>query len=501
MSASVRAAELERVVAAFTVEDVRGVAADRQFVLARAGVDDHFVVRGAADQAVVAAFEVEFGRVGQCRRRSVFRSPPTCRRTVLPAVIGAPAATAFLEKTHFGVRFDADGEVVDACRCLRRWVNEAVADDALRIPDSTLWPAPEGAAGAPSPRAHAEPGDRRSQDADGRGLLCHRQARLRRLRGPAVRRLALPSSSDLSSRSISPSRTSSSASSEPAIESSAAEQEDLVHPRQEALAGGMGDGLPSPVRDRARAPGRGCRTRPLRSAAAGGRRRRPGVPAASSETLSAPRPRNSAPQAAIPTAIPTWRKVSLIPDAIPLCSFGTTLSATSAITGFSRPTPTPATMKPSSRVVHSELGVDPRHQQQADAGERQPAGEQHPGLDAAEQDPGDRRDEEGRDRDRQVPDPGLERRVAEVVLQVERQVEEEREHRARDREGRDLDAGEGAAAEEMKRQHRLADPALDRDEGRQQRPRRRRTGRGSARCPSPPGCRAAAPAPAGTAPC
>ena len=56
----------------------------------------------------------------------------------------------------------------------------------------------------------------------------------------------------------------------------------------------------------------------------------------------------------MPTAIPTWRKVSLIPAAMPLCSFGTTLSATSAITGLSRPTPMPLTMKPASSAVHSE---------------------------------------------------------------------------------------------------------------------------------------------------
>jgi hypothetical protein len=56
----------------------------------------------------------------------------------------------------------------------------------------------------------------------------------------------------------------------------------------------------------------------------------------------------------MPTATPTWRKVSLIPAAIPLRSLGTTLSATSAITGFSSPTPPPRTRKPPSRVVHSD---------------------------------------------------------------------------------------------------------------------------------------------------
>ena len=63
-----------------------------------------------------------------------------------------------------------------------------------------------------------------------------------------------------------------------------------------------------------------------------------GVPAASSATLSAPRPTKIAPQMAMPTATPTWRNASLMPAAMPLCCLGTTLTATSAITGFRRPT-------------------------------------------------------------------------------------------------------------------------------------------------------------------
>ena len=70
-------------------------------------------------------------------------------------------------------------------------------------------------------------------------------------------------------------------------------------------------------------------------------------------------PRKIAPQAAIPTAIPTWRKVSLIPAAMPLCSFGTTLRATSAITGLSNPTPMPLTTNPASSAVHSESTLSP----------------------------------------------------------------------------------------------------------------------------------------------
>ncbi len=83
------------------------------------------------------------------------------------------------------------------------------------------------------------------------------------------------------------------------------------------------------------------------------------APPATSSVLAAPTPRKIAPQAAMPTAIPTWRKVSLIPAAIPLCSLGTTLRGTSAMTGLSRPTPIPLTTNPASGAVHSESRLSP----------------------------------------------------------------------------------------------------------------------------------------------
>jgi hypothetical protein len=58
--------------------------------------------------------------------------------------------------------------------------------------------------------------------------------------------------------------------------------------------------------------------------------------------------------------------------------------------------------------------------------------------------------------------------VAEVVLQVQRQVEEEGEHRARDPERGELDAGERPALEQPEREHRLPHPAFDRKEGGEQ---------------------------------
>src|SRR5215210_211195 len=176
----------------------------------------------------------------------------------------------------------------------------------------------------------------------------------------------------------------------------------------------------------------------------------------SSCTFEEPAPRKIAPQTATPTDTPTWRNVSLMPDAMPLCSFGTTLTATSAITGLSRPMPAPATMKPPRSPVHSSAMPTP-------AISRRP-----PPAHLRQQGARDRCHQEHRHRQRQVAEPRLRRAVPEEVLEVERQVQEQGEHRARDPEGRELHAGEGGPLEEAEREHRLRHTLLDRDKGGQQ---------------------------------
>ena len=56
-----------------------------------------------------------------------------------------------------------------------------------------------------------------------------------------------------------------------------------------------------------------------------------------------------APSPAIPVAIPTWRNVLLIPDAIPARRGSTTLTAVEASGALTSPMPMPPTMKPGSR--------------------------------------------------------------------------------------------------------------------------------------------------------
>src|SRR6185312_15813237 len=57
----------------------------------------------------------------------------------------------------------------------------------------------------------------------------------------------------------------------------------------------------------------------------------------------------SAPSAAIPAAMPSWRAVLLTPEAIPLWLGGTTASAATVIVGFTRPEPAPHTTRPGIR--------------------------------------------------------------------------------------------------------------------------------------------------------
>ena len=56
----------------------------------------------------------------------------------------------------------------------------------------------------------------------------------------------------------------------------------------------------------------------------------------------------------MPVAIPTWRKVELIPEAMPERSWGTTPIAVEASGGLTRPTPAPARMKPGISTVQVE---------------------------------------------------------------------------------------------------------------------------------------------------
>ena len=66
---------------------------------------------------------------------------------------------------------------------------------------------------------------------------------------------------------------------------------------------------------------------------------------------------NTAPRMAIPVAMPTWRKVLLAPEAIPLRCGSTTEMEADASTGFTMPDPEPGQSRnPGSSTVQVESG-------------------------------------------------------------------------------------------------------------------------------------------------
>ena len=196
-----------------------------------------------------------------------------------------------------------------------------------------------------------------------------------------------------------------------------------------------------------------------------------------------------APRAATPVAIPAWRNVLLIPDAIP---------ARAGIDDADRD-------RGDTRVGHADADageeeaceqpgpavpdVDPVHQHEPDPDEEQAGSHQRPEGDALREPSRDRRDDEREQRERKEAEPGFERRVEEHALDVEGQVQEHREHAGREAEGDDRDAGEGRLAEERQVEHRVLAVELDHDEGGEEDGGPSEAGRRSAGCPSPRRCR------------
>ena len=83
----------------------------------------------------------------------------------------------------------------------------------------------------------------------------------------------------------------------------------------------------------------------------------------------------SAPSAAMPTAMPAWRNVSLTPAARPLCSIGAELSATAITAGLNRPVPTAATRARHERGP--ELSTSPIVTRRHPAASASPTGDHH----------------------------------------------------------------------------------------------------------------------------
>lgn len=123
-----------------------------------------------------------------------------------------------------------------------------------------------------------------------------------------------------------------------------------------------------------------------------------------------------------------------------------------------------ADQEPGEQGGPGVLGLEVAHQQQARADRDEADAEHQPGRHPGEQRSGHRRHQEAEHCDRQVADTRREGRESEVVLQIQRQVEEEGEQRAGDRERGQLHSGERVPAEQPERQHRLRDAVFDQHE-------------------------------------
>src|SRR5580693_7663853 len=87
---------------------------------------------------------------------------------------------------------------------------------------------------------------------------------------------------------------------------------------------------------------------------------RDGTAAIRARTSSATLLENSVPSNAMPVAMPTWRNVELMPEAMPACCGGTTPTAVEARGGLTRPTPRPPTIIPGIRWVQVDPALSQR---------------------------------------------------------------------------------------------------------------------------------------------
>ena len=182
-------------------------------------------------------------------------------------------------------------------------------------------------------------------------------------------------------------------------------------------------------------------------------------------------------------------RCELMPDAIPARAGGTTPSAVEAIAGLASPIPAPASRNPGQQPRPAVAELDAVHQQPARPRRRSARRPAALGPGRSSGASRDRRDDEREQRDRQEAQARLERRVAEHVLHVEREVEEHREHPGREREGDDRDAAERGHPEQRRgRASRSRCAARSRRRRRAGR-RRRSARRGSGRSPNPRRCR------------
>ena len=112
----------------------------------------------------------------------------------------------------------------------------------------------------------------------------------------------------------------------------------------------------------------------------------------------------------------------------------------------------------------ARVGLQPVHQREPRGDERETGADHQAERHTRGQSSRQERHEEDEHGERQEPKAGRERRVAEDVLEVDREVREDREHPGRDAERRDRDPHESPLTEERHVEHRPLLTQLDHDE-------------------------------------
>ena len=128
----------------------------------------------------------------------------------------------------------------------------------------------------------------------------------------------------------------------------------------------------------------------------------------------------------------------------------TTPTAVEASGVLIMPTPMPATIRPGIRWVHEESTSMPWMSSSPTPSTTKPGAISHLAGHGLGESAGDRRRDERGTGEEEEPDAGLDRGVAEHVLDVDHQVGEQREDRGRDPERRDQPAGERRLAEQRR---------------------------------------------------
>jgi hypothetical protein len=163
--------------------------------------------------------------------------------------------------------------------------------------------------------------------------------------------------------------------------------------------------------------------------------------------------------------MPIWRKVVFTPEAMPERVWLTTPTAVEASGGLTMPLPTPATTKPGTRWVHEVSSIDAGHEQESRHSDQEESRADQPAnRHVRGEPPGNGGRHQAAGGDREETEPGAERRVAEIVLEVEDQVHQHRVQGSIHAERGDEASSEGRDPEEGQVEHRMGHTALDRYE-------------------------------------